>query len=388
MECIDIFITQYNLIREVREYLIDFLNRYKTIIVIDEVHKAKSPLTDLRTVLDPILNLSPCLWGITATMMNTQLEDIYNIMDIFFSKPFGSKRRFQNTYIIYDKKKTVDGLPYKEIIGYKNLDLLHKILKSYLYMKFIPMPVKFKISTTVLGKEEQYNYFLAASGILGLEMRNFVSRLPDLQQTADNSIKEGRFLNDNLKYLGTKEKLLLEVLQMYLLKNKAVIVYTFFKKTLYRLKKVINSQFDMDVKTITGNTSENKRKEIEATLKERDVLIMTGAGGESLNLQASGVLIMYSLSFSIITFIQVVGRIARMDSEHEEMIVHIIEAENTIDTYKRYYLYANANLINTVIAPNPNLPYVEIIPSRKYIIKLRKNLLWKAKNANVAGHIY
>lgn len=380
----DIFITQYNLIKECVDEIEEF-TQDRAILVVDEVHKAKSPLTELTQSVKFLIQRTECIWGLTATLMNTHLEDIYYLMEMIFDNPFRNISRFRKTYIEYKHKKTyLTKVHYREVIAYKNLDQLHSVISEHVFMRFKPMPLNFKYLEITMTEREEYNYALAAQGVLGLDYRNFVARLSDLQLVVDNAVAPGRVLNKDLKNIGAKEQLLLDVLEEKLLEDKAVIIYTFHTKSLRRLKYLIETKYDMDVYTITGDTSEFRRRKIEEVFKKRDVVIMTGAGGESLNLQASGVLIFYSLSFSVITFIQVVGRIARMDSTHEEMEVYILETTNSIDTYKKKYLEANSNLVSTVTVPNPNLPRVEVIPSKKYIMSLRRKLLWRVNKKNVS----
>lgn len=379
----DIFVTQFNLVKDCIDEIEEFLNE-KAILVVDEVHKAKSPLTELTQSVKFLIQRTECIWGLTATLMNTHLEDIYHLMDMIFDAPFRNLTQFRKSFIEFENKKTYrTKVYYREVIAYRNLDVLHSIISKHVFMRFKQMPLKFFYLEVELTEREEYNYSLAGQGMLGLDYRNFVSRLPDLQLAVDNAVDRGRVLNRDINQVGAKEQLLLDLLQKKLLEGKAVIVYTVHRKSLRRLQLLIEAKFDMRVYTITGNTSEDRRRHIEESLKEREIVIMTGAGGESLNLQASGVMVFYSLSFSVITFVQVVGRIARMDSAHEEMEVYILEARDTIDTYKKKYLEVNTNLVNTITVPNPNLPRVEIIPSKKYVISLRRKLLWKAKKKNV-----
>lgn len=381
----DIFVTQYNLIKDCIDPIREFFSG-RVILVIDEIHKAKSPLTELTQAVKFLVQRTECVWGLTATLMNTHLEDIYYLMDLVFNKPFPSLAKFRGAYIEYKKKKAyMTQMYYREVVAYRNLDHLHSVISSYVFMRFQPMPIKFQFCEVELTEREKYNYLLASQGMIGLDYRNFVSRLPDLQLVVDNAIEQGRIQNKNFEEIGAKEQFLLDLLQEKLLEGKAVIVYTFHRKSLLRIKDLIEYTFDMKVYTITGNTSENRRRYIEEEFGERDIVVMTGAGGESLNLQASGVMILYSISFDIISFIQVVGRIARMDSIHEEMEVYVLEAKDTIDTYKKKYLEANSDLVNTVTVPNPNLPRVKVIPTKKYIISLRRRLLWKFKSKKNAS---
>ena len=103
---------------------------------------------------------------------------------------------------------------------------------------------------------------------------------------------------------------------------------------------------------------------------------MTGAGGESLNLQVSNNIIMFNLSFSVAQFVQTVGRIIRMDSEYDHMNIFILEALNTVDTYKRLLIQHHAATITRLLSgdsvlTNPNLPSVDSITPRESISAMK-----------------
>ena len=79
----------------------------------------------------------------------------------------------------------------------------------------------------------------------------------------------------------------------------------------------------------------HKEKQLKQKLGPRSVTLITSAGTESVNLQRANNLIFYEIPFPLRQFIQACGRITRMDSNYDKFQVYILEAEGTIDTYKK-----------------------------------------------------
>ena len=119
----------------------------------------------------------------------------------------------------------------------------------------------------------------------------------------------------------------------------------------------------------------------ETPLEYPCLLVMTSAAAESLNLPKFNHVIFYSVPFSVGAFIQSVGRIARMDSEYiDDLHVYIPHCEETIDKYKTALIEYNADVIKRLLGSEANLPNTVSNYTRRMIIKLRKELLWKTQN--------
>ena len=117
------------------------------------------------------------------------------------------------------------------------------------------------------------------------------------------------------------------------------------------------------------------------TVKLPCIILATIGGTESLNLKFANHVLCYSVPFSVLGFIQLVGRITRMDSQYlEDLNVYIPECDKTIDKYKFTYLKTNAALINEVLGTDANLPRQSLDESRKYLLsEMRKDILWRVK---------
>lgn len=382
----NVVITEFTCLPKITEFIQKVFNSGTVILAVDEIHKIKNPKSTLSEMSSILKSNSKYVWGTTATPALNHMEDTYHIVDFVFPGALGSLKNFMIRYT-ETKQRIIGGRKIYEVVGFKNLDELHKKLEPFMFIRYTNMDVRFHEVVIEQTEQEENLYLTAAAGELGYSTRDFVGRLPDLQLVVDNAVLLERKPNQDYDYISKKEEALLDLVSKFNKEGKAMIIYSGYRKSLYRIKGLLDIKFRRLRKfVITGNTVSKLRKQIESQFDTGDILLITGAGGESLNLQISNVVIMYNLPFKVHEFIQVVGRVARMDSEHPYMDVFIIEAKDTIDTYKKLYILSNSQRIKEMISPNPNLPRVDYVPSRKFIINLRSRLLWRIrKKASVLG---
>ena len=125
-----------------------------------------------------------------------------------------------------------------------------------------------------------------------------------------------------------------------------------------------------------------QRVKCEKTLQTKDLVICTKAGNKSINLQAVNNVVFYDYSFACGDVIQMVGRVARVDSVYEYQNVIFLEAKDTIDSYKRLLMQSNMTVIQEVFGKSSTMPYYGDIDDdviRKFRQYFKNKLLWKRK---------
>ena len=273
----------------------------------------------------------------------------------------------------------------KEIIGYQNSEELAARLKPIMMVRQRNIPVKFTWEEVTISPEMEAVYLKAAQGILGGTPREFVGRLPQLQLAANNSILEGGEPNTSVSLCG-KELAFVALLDKMLRAEKCVIIYSSFLESIARIEFVLGvvktALTYQNIYRITGSQSSKERERVSKGFGPGDIILMTRAGGVSLNLQQSNQVIFYDIPFSVADFVQVVGRVARMDSTHSEMMITSIIAKGTIDEYKMRYLQMNSLFVSNLIGSNVNLPQVKKTISKEMVKELRKELLWRTRKGS------
>ncbi len=205
-------------------------------------------------------------------------------------------------------------------------------------------------------------------------------RLKSLTKQALEKINTNRKVSIMNSDISSKEREYLKVIKDEIDKGHPVLTYLDYSDIVDRLEMLLNKTKSItgvkQVLKVTGSVSLKEREIVEESIKEGTVVLITSAGTESINLQKSNSMIFYDVPFSVLTFIQAVGRITRMDSKYSEQHIHIIEATGTIDSYKRLLINMNSNLIETIFGGIETLP-VEILKIDKSMQGiLKRKLLW------------
>ncbi len=71
-----------------------------------------------------------------------------------------------------------------------------------------------------------------------------------------------------------------------------------------------------------------------------------------------------------------------MDSTFKHQDIHIIEADGTIDTYKRILIQDNAFVYSLLFGENPNLPNLVQL-DREFLKDIKKRLLWSFRTGKL-----
>ena len=390
-----------------KKYL-DYIDRLhnegkEMLLMIDEAQIMHDSNNQLYQMLAQRRHYFDIVWEMTATPLGNNLIGLYWLLFFLNPKIVGSLEEFKYKYFIRTHNNIVRWVgkyPHKYkrtfreevILGYKNLDKLGEILKDYVIIKQKPYNLKWNYHKFNITPEEEEQYLIAGAGLKReTSEKNFAVRLHDLQMVIDNlvipidrnvleyeikkkAVDEGKPLSDeklkelvNSKIeefnkhrkttimkssLNSKEKNYLKVVAEEIQKGHPVLTYLDYSDAVERLEMLLNKTRSItgvkQVLKVTGSINLKERERVEESIDKGTVVLITSAGTESINLQKSNSMIFYDTPFSVLTFIQAVGRITRMDSKYSEQYIHIIEATGTIDSYKRLLINMNAGLIETI----------------------------------------
>lgn len=360
----------------------------KLIMLIDEYHCCQSPESKLYTRLKSVRSLFTIFWGATATPLKNDIEGLYWMMYMLNPSALGSWVAFRNRYLITErhtvKQRTKNGKYIsrfvEEVIGFKDAEGLQRLLQQYIIIKQQPYNLNFTYNRIELEPAEVQKYLVAGKGLLRESSENnWAVRLHDLQQVIDNIQPDYR-----QEELTNKEKLFLAVLLKRIQEGCPCLVYCDYNEGINRLESLLKRfKTNLQLKSIykvTGDIPLSDREKIEDKIKPNTVTLITSAGTESINLQRANTLIFYDVPFSILTFIQAVGRITRIDTKFSGQNIHIIESFGTIDTYKRLLIQINGNMIKSLFGNIETLPLELSVSDKNMIYKLKNTLLWAFKH--------
>ena len=359
-------------------YLIEFINttNRRLVVFLDEVHLLSNRKSNQNRILISLRRQFLAVYGITATVLLNNPKGLYNIINYIRPNYLGSFNYFKSKYC---KTKNItirrNGklLKIEDIVGLKNTEELSDILSKIIIVRKKDYNIDFKYYKTKMTNEEYLKYKEASEGLLteDLSIKLFSSRLHDLQRVVDGSLFES-------STLSSKEKLLLKTIIEIFNRNESVLIYTEYESTYKRLGNIIRYFKSMlgysNLFYITGKVKYEDRVKVETSIIDKSIVIITKAGSQSINLQSANNLIIYNIPFSMGVYIQLLGRISRLDTKYDIQHVYHIEMEDTIDTYKRLLVQSHLKDIENLFGDDSNLPESKSINNIK---KLRDMLLWK-----------
>lgn len=362
-------------------------------LIADEAHGLQDPNTIQYTITKAIIKWFSGIWFLTATPILNNLEGFFHMVTLVrpdFSH--GNLYAFRNKYMVWKDdyyfitragrriKKNV-----KKQIGYKNLDILADQFSKFSIIKTKTYDINFNFRSTKLSENFNKFYKQAGDGIFsstknhGKKQIHAGARLHDLQMVVSNSHPEFHFTQD-LKVLTDKELLLIKTVKEVLDKEEAVLIYFSYLGSLNRIKYILEQLKDQleisKIFEISGNISTTERRKVESQIVPRSVTLITSAGTESINLQKANNLIFYEIPFALRQFVQACGRIARINSKFDLFNVYILEAEGTIDTYKKNRITANMKPIKSVLGESPTLPTALLEFSLEDVELMKNEYLW------------
>ena len=317
------------------------LNNYFSMVVCDEVHYLKSH-DALRT---KAMKKFKCKYrlGLTGTPIDGRLEELHSIFEFIKPGLFPSKSRFLEKYAILDY--------WGSIKGYKNIDEVKN--------KILPFYVR-RLKEDVLNDLPEkifIDLFVELEDKVLKEYKKIASRKHEIteEKAAIEAIIRCRQFCDfpellDLRHASAKFAMLYDLLKELVFDNKEkVIIFTQYKESLDLLKRNLEDEFDLSF--IYGEIPSKERFEIVKDFKEnpkRQVLIMTDAGAEGLNLQEANNLIHYNDNYSPAKMIQRNGRVDRIGQKRVVRIYRFI-CKDTIEERVRELLEKKQTVNNSIL---------------------------------------
>ena len=318
------------------------------ILNVDEAHKLQDKKSKFSMIMSSIRSRCSIVWLMTATPILNSLDSLYNIVN--FSSPgfLGKKDAFDNNFTLWNLRDQyikrggkATKIKVKDVYGYKNLDILREKLNDIIIVRGKEYNLKFTALECDLSDKDYEIYKRVSSGILNFEddARNFSRRMHDLQRFVDRVYTDDTMADLVSNYCETeyspKEELLLNSLEGAFSNGFSVIIYAEYKETISRLESILKKNKKKlnlgKIHKVTGSINIKVREAVEENIGSRDVVLITSAGTESVNLQKCNTIIFYDISFSTKNMIQAVGRVCRRDSKFDVQYAILLVTKRTID---------------------------------------------------------
>lgn len=351
----------------------------RLVLVLDEAHRLKSlGQQKLRPAVDAISQHARYVWGLTATPQDTELMDLYSLFDVVRPGMFGSPTAFANRYmnrvwVRFGKPKfRGHKVPGKwHVKGYQHLDELRARMAPWslsrplaLFETIMPGLRVLRYEVT-LDSDHRRMYQIA----LG-KVRDASSPVEQ-----DTAIHYTQRLVDAPPVLGletikppAKLRELIRLLQEELA-GQHVLVFSRYATVCHWLQQELTAagistgllvgsmgtaERDTAVRAFQAAAPQHGVASTEPSVPTTTVLVLSSAGGESLNLQQARAVVLYDLPWGTAGLIQLLGRARRRGSRHDQVLLLLITAQETVDTATLNVLTQRVTTTTTTTTTNSN----------------------------------
>ncbi len=352
---LQIVIINYDSARIMVDNLLDF---NADMLIVDESQKIKNPRSLQSKAIHKLAQFIKYKIILTATPVGNSVADVFSqwkvIDDNIFGKSFYS---FRSKYLV------MGGYMNKQIVGTKYMDeFLEKMHSKALRVtkeEALDLPSQiFETRYCELETKAQQVYKglaldcyseLATGG--EITVRNILTKLLRLQQCADGYLKsDSMSKNDPSECVSTaKLELLEDTLEEVLGNKEKVVIFARFTAEICgiekRLKKMGISYLVLDGATADKGAVVN---EFQENNDVKVIVCQTQVGGVGITLTSASIMIFYSHSFSLIDYLQAIGRIHRINQKHRCLYIDLI-TKNTVDEHIQSAIKQKRNLSDNVV---------------------------------------
>ena len=359
------------LITNYHNYLndVDYLKKCPAdVCVIDEVHTVKAKDGKQHDGIASVVNGKKLIL-LTGTPIMSKIDDIYGIFSLANKFYFGTYKSFEKEFLVIDY-----GIYGRQVVGAKNIDTLYEKIHDVMIRRTtaevsieLPEVIEQQIIVPMDNTQEKIQViFEAVKEDLNSKKDKLLKTIP----LTDEVWKEIELMNEKEKmYIAPqqfmadnpavakdlfdselKKEILKVIPKNYKTSNKneatidlvdniissggKVIIFTNFLTPAYILKEEIEKRLKIKVLLYTGKENDEKREENRKyflNTNEYNVLLGNEAMSEGLNLQKAKYIINYEQAETYAEKNQRMGRIRRVGSEHNNVVVYDMITENSFD---------------------------------------------------------
>ncbi|SJZ31470.1 DEAD/DEAH box helicase [Selenihalanaerobacter shriftii] len=334
-------------------------------VVVDEAHKLKNSDTLNWKFVNKLS--SKYMLFLTATPIQNNLKEIYNLVSILKPKVF-------NSYSNFKSKFNSNSPDYKAIknklskIMIRNQRINSKLEYTERNVKLIPLKLtspeqELYDGVTNLVKKEYERCISEDKSILHLitlqrevcsssfavvgTLRKFLKSAPKMLKP---KIERLLVLAQNIE-VNQKVKVIEEILGKV---DGQAVIFTEYLATQHYICNYLYNRGIMPVR-FDGGLSDNQKEWAKHIFAEHgDVLVSTEAGGQGINLQFCNVIINYDLPWNPMNLEQRIGRVHRL-GQTKDVEIYNLSTQGTIEEKVLNLLYQKIDLFESVIGGLDNI---------------------------------
>lgn len=388
------------------------INQPKNALVLDEIHAFRNPVAKLHLTMVTIVCKAQAVWGLTATPLSKDMDDVYSVINLVKPWYLGSKEEFKRNYCKIEKQvigRYPNGvLKYKEnIVGIVNEFLLQQKMDGIVIKGASQMNVKWNYVPYSMSSEEKYIYKKIAKGVFAArfeqieeaaewfkavmqaedenmtrvpikETKRHSSRFLYLQYAADGVLSKDGMIGQTA---GQKISTFASIIELIASKGQSAIVYFSYYAPMHVFERVLRRRLGDRVKIVhsTGKKGLKPGDISEAAVAQKPhIVLATKSGSESDSFYYINNVVLFHNPTTPETFTQIVGRITRINSKFpDDLNVYLSKVEN-VDFYKLAKVTYKATQMEIVVNEENNIPphFKDIYRDSTSVNMIKKYLLW------------
>jgi superfamily II DNA or RNA helicase len=361
-EDVGAIITTYN---SARMYIDSLEHIGYDMLILDEAHKLRnlygtdSPPQVALKIKEALANRwFKYVLLLTATPIQNRLWDLYSLVELLtvargHENPFGSPGMFARKFIADNKsdarklnpkaEKEFRGIIYNYMSRVRRGDAdLHFPQREVHLHSVEPSLEELEVISIVSDSIADLNR-LTQIGILKTLVSSPEALLLMLKNMAENGTIEKSFyqaIDEVVQRISVTAKLeglesLVDKLRAEKPNDWRVVIFTTRLETQTSIQNFLENK-NINCGIINGTTGSSNVETLNLFKKETpdiNVIISTEAGAEGVNMQSANVLVNYDLPWNPMVVEQRIGRIQRLGSPHEKVIVFNLVLDNTFEEY-------------------------------------------------------
>ncbi|MFD1038467.1 DEAD/DEAH box helicase [Virgibacillus byunsanensis] len=331
----------------------DILNIDYDFVLIDEAHKLRNHKTQNYSFVRQLKN-KYCLL-LTATPVQNQLTDIFNLVSILKPGHLGNYETFLEQYG-RNRKKIKHDVYLKQLIQkvmirntrqHTELNNTKRHIDT-IWIDFTPEEQDlYEQIDRLTGEFSTFSKITLLREICSSREACYLSLQKMVREDSkkDSSIQP---MLEKIEQLPNHSKAQHVVELIKKIGNEKVIIFTEYRASQFYLQWYLK-QNDITSVPFRGGFKRGKKDWMRQLFKDHaQVLIATEAGGEGINLQFCNHLINYDLPWNPMRLEQRIGRIHRY-GQHNDVHIYNISIRSTVEEHIMKLLYEKINLFEQVV---------------------------------------
>lgn len=343
------------------------------ILIGDEITAVKNPRAKVHQAVKHLSKNAARVWGLTATLIKNNLMEGYGIYKVTVPWLFKSQAAFMDSYCVTRLQKIAgSNRQIPVVVGYRKHHI--KAFKKKIDPYYLGRP-KHEVATELptlvcrqvkvaMSADQAELYEEALAGCIQIGEGDDAKEVETNHLTAITRCQQIVNHPKLLERSGASKKLemLLEMLSSGDLAEEKVIIFTRFKtmvNIIVPALQALNKKGPKENRSseycvrITGDEGPDERESAKVKFQDPNsktkIVCITMAGSDAINLQAARAIIFYDTPWSAGDYLQILGRMIRIGSEHDSVYALHLVAKDTIDKRIMEVLMKKMNVLEGVL---------------------------------------